>query len=1368
MKNLIPVHIAEFYDKNVFEGSMKCISLFADIKGFTQMTNKLMENGKEGAEVLAEAINRVFEPALDIIYKNGGFVTHFAGDAFNALFEKTILDDNSEVHLALSAAWKIKDVFDKINKIETIFGDFEISIKMGMSLGKSSWKILKTEELTSYFYTGEAVDRAANSEKYSQTNEIVIDSHLKNWITNDIEVSLEEINKNHFSITDIPKIKIGSANIKRSPISIQEKFYPRQLIDTDSLGEFRDVVSCFVSFESHTEFEKEIEKIMVLTQKYKGYFNRISFGDKGGFMLIIFGAPKTEENLFVRACSFAVKVQEIQSLNLRIGITFGKAFAGFIGSSFRAEYTVQGGKVNLSARFMTRADMWETFLDEETAKKVSSEFQIKHIFDEKFKGFKEKIPVYSLVKKIEKPKSEKKYSDNFAGRKEELDYLKKETELFLESGNGKGIFIDGNPGIGKSRLAAELLNILKDKDINSYVLPADQILQEAFNPFKQFFRSYFEFSEERNEEENKNLFQTKYIDFASNIESEDIKKEAFRTESFIAGLCGLRFEGSLFDTLEPEIKYENMIISAVNFLRGLSEKENLFLIAEDLQWFDSGSKDILRRFFKKDTNCLALFLCRFNDDGSVISLDIKNFPVKRLALKELDKESVNEIIFQIIGDRRVPEETLNVIQEKSLGNPFFAEQISLFLRENKMLNHDYKIAEKDFEIPSDINTVIISRVDRLSSELKHIVKTASVLGREFSIHILSNMLRSLEGLNISDIEDYIEKGEKESIWTVISELKALFKHIIIKDAVYNMQLKNRLRLLHKFAAETIAELYKESLEKYYYDIVFHYGRAYQKKDDLQVKDNYIKFLELSEKKARKNYENLKAEEFNKKLLKLYDDQTKKLSVFLRLGSILTNLGKNSEGLSYLRKGLKLSEELQDINNQALFKTSLGFDLVEIGKVKEALPYLESAASMEVSDSEILAEIKGNLGFAYSSIGRKEEAVSYLLEAVETAKKIKKTKLLIKSYGNLAIAYHRQGNLEEAERLNRECLKTAERENEKKAVMLTLNNIGNIKYEKGELKETIELYSKQIEIAREIGSANGLAIGYSNLANSYTALRRLDEAEVIYSRQIEIDKEQENFGRLTKTYINYGVLYAMQSKFKEASEKFEEADRLCSETENEMDRQYVLLNLSKLYATLGDLEKSEKTVLEAADISKRLGIKQVTALAYQAYGDILDLKHETRKAVKAFNSAVKYAKKSGYLKILGDIIYKKSLDLVRLGMLDEAENNIYQAVQIAEKLEDRDTLFRSRGLIAELQFYRLEFSEKKKSAAELLIEIRDKSEDDDFRADMNSRIYIMLRTWDEASKYFDVDEFKKSALEYYESKFKETGDFDLKFKIEELE
>ena len=109
MKNLVPEFILENFQRKKSHGTLSAVTMFIDISGFTAMTQSLMKNDKEGAEILTDIINKIFTPSIDKIYQNNGFVSTFAGDAFTSIFP---IDRNSPDNAVFSAI-EIQNIFKK-------------------------------------------------------------------------------------------------------------------------------------------------------------------------------------------------------------------------------------------------------------------------------------------------------------------------------------------------------------------------------------------------------------------------------------------------------------------------------------------------------------------------------------------------------------------------------------------------------------------------------------------------------------------------------------------------------------------------------------------------------------------------------------------------------------------------------------------------------------------------------------------------------------------------------------------------------------------------------------------------------------------------------------------------------------------------------------------------------------------------------------------------------------------------------------------------------------------------------------------------------------------------------------------------------
>ena len=523
MNNLIPYYISEQYKNNNLKGSFKAYTMFIDISGFTKLTETLMKYKNDGAEVLTEVINIIFNPIVKNIYENGGIISTYAGDAFTAIFK---IDSNFKgINInqrIMNSALFINNYFKDNKTIETKYGKFKIGVKVGLSYGEVRWGIIGKGGKNTYYFKGEAIDGCTKSEHNAEKDEIILDDKIIRQL---------KIGKEHLIVKENGcfKLKLEVINPEsKKTKSHSHKFTKKDLqpfifdsvINFKEKAEFREIVSVFISFD---ESEKEsvlnefVIELIEESYNHGGYFNKVDFGDKGGVALVLFGAPISYENNIERALNFILQIKRrTTKLKFRVGIAYGTVYAGIMGGQERCEYTVIGDIVNLSARYMMRTEWSKFWISENIVKKVNKIYEFKKAGDFKFEGKTGKIPVYELIKK--KESSELNFFEGeIVGREEELDQLGNFTDPVFKDKFAGIIYVYGEAGIGKSRLVYEFKKQVIDS-VNWFYFPCEEILRKSFNPIIYFLKNYFNFSEENSKEQNKQNFEIQYNILLSNLE----------------------------------------------------------------------------------------------------------------------------------------------------------------------------------------------------------------------------------------------------------------------------------------------------------------------------------------------------------------------------------------------------------------------------------------------------------------------------------------------------------------------------------------------------------------------------------------------------------------------------------------------------------------------------------------------------------------------------------------------------------------------------------------------------------------------------------------------------------------------------------
>jgi predicted ATPase len=430
--------------------------------------------------------------------------------------------------------------------------------------------------------------------------------------------------------------------------------------------------------------------------------------------------------------------------------------------------------------------------------------------------------------------------------------------IFVAQFAGVG-YVYGEAGMGKSRLLYELRQQLGDK-VSWLYCPADEVLRQSLNPFRYYLRNYFRLSSE-NTAGNWQQFKDIVGDILFRLQALSEKRAVFlageieRTSSFLAALLDIYWPDSLYEQLEPKLRFANTLTALSSFIQAQALFRPVIIQFEDFHWFDADSRHLLTTLCH-DLNSYpaALFLTsRFLDDGEAPAVPLPSAtPHSSLILDALDRTGVRALAEQLLGGPIDPD-LLGFLVEKSDGRPFFAEQLTLELSEQAAIHHEANqfilLPEKVGTIPTTLNTLLISRLDRLTPSIKQVVQTAAILGERFLVPVLQEML-----VQDNQLPEKLKSAAQRRIWVLHDELRYMFKHALLRDAAYEMQLQSRRRELHRLAAMNLEIIYAPHLGPYYGEIAHHYEKAWQQGLGT-VRRQALHYLSLSAERAMNKFEN---------------------------------------------------------------------------------------------------------------------------------------------------------------------------------------------------------------------------------------------------------------------------------------------------------------------------------------------------------------------------------------------------------------------------------------------------------------------------------------------------------------------------------
>ena len=1247
MKPLLPYFIQERFEENKRTGHFDAYTMFVDISGFTAMTETLMKNGNEGAEILSGILNQIFEPLVTMVYQQNGFIPYFAGDAFTAIFPLENAALSTELFLDL--AFQIRNFFNT----EKFPFNFTIKAKIGLSVGNVEWGIVGSHP-NSFYFRGKAVNSAAYGQVQAKAQEVILDVALLEKIQAESKQNyiFSQVN-DYFHLveskrdTSIAKVFLEN-KIPEIDIQVAKNFLPNSIINFSQSGEFRNVITFFIAFDgvsNHKDLDVLATMILEEAMNFSGYFKEIDYSDKGGVMVVIFGAPLSYENNVQRAMEFALNVrqetQKFLDIKLKMGISSGDAYTGIIGGKERCQYAAVGSQVNLAARLMATAKWGDIFCDQELSRNRS--FRFAYEGNIAYKGISKDIATYQLLGK--KSEEEFSYQNVMIGREQELALLINAAQPIVE-GDFAGItYVYGEAGIGKSRLTFELKKTFENKGVlNWLVCQSDQILRKPFNPFIYCLKNYFEQSTDKQLRDNKLNFDEHFEILlkkclnTTHEKSDSIIRELIRTKSILSGLVGIIEQNSLWEQLDAKGRYENTLAALSNFFTAQAMLHPLIIALEDGHWYDDDSKRFLQELVKNivDFPVFILVTSRYNDDNSKSDIfsDLKNIHVNHIDLNILQPEAL-QTMAEVRFDGKVDDAFLAFLQRSSNGNPFYAEQVLEYFLESGLLEKTaeniWTVKDKSLKLGGSMNTVLTARVDRLSYLVRETVKAAAVIGREFDLPVLSEVMKTQEEFIIRNgnghllLKEQVQTAEKSQIWQAMNELRYIFKHSLLREAIYDMQLRARLRELHRAIAESIEKLYAENIEERFADLAFHYEQA-------EIKTKTTEYLNKAADFAKRNYQNSQAIEYYEKLLTYYptnDEQAKVLKVVLKKGELLQLTGNWNAAETDFQKALEIAQNLKDDVNIARANGTLGNVLMLKGDYVNAKKHheigLSTAIDLDdtvgvsrslgglgnlyfrqgnyemaenyfnqclekirlVDERYINPQIVANLGLTYMNQSRYEEGIACMLEQLRICEDKKDKQGTAIMHTNLGIVYNEQGDYDAAQHHFREGLAMSEELGNKFLVSIALGSLGSVYEKKGDFKTAEELYLRDLQLTEQLGDKQGIAIALGLMGGLYSEKGEFDKALDYIKRNLVLCEQLGYQKGIVKALNLMGDVHTYSKQFELAVTYYKRSMEVAQKIHSNLLYALSAIELAGVYLETNEKELAfvlEKEICEICEIA----------------------------------------------------------------------------------------------------------------------------------------------------------------------------------------
>jgi class 3 adenylate cyclase/tetratricopeptide (TPR) repeat protein len=1227
--------------------------LFADISGFTALTERLSKSGLAGAEQVSALLNDYFGQMIDLVSAHGGDVVKFAGDALLALWPAAESDQDRSlaVQRAADCALRMQQRLHNYTAAKNV----QLSMRMGLSAGDITLAhIGGVNKRWEFIVAGSPLLQLRSIKQVAVPGDVVLSPQA--WtLVQDRSIG-QPLDSQDVRVEQIDPPAAFVLQPDRS-ISPQAEAALRAYIpfaalsrldagQTGWLAELRRVSVIFLNLPelNYTASLSQAQQMMSAMQTtlyhFEGSINKLSVDDQGVTLLAALGLPPlSHEDDAARAVQAALGMQSVaNSLGLRssIGITTGQIFCGLVGNDRRREYTIVGDIVNLSTRLMQSAP-GDIRCDAATMIAAQARLKFEALTPIMVKGKTEPVAIY-------RPLGELTTSDRTAtaishpstqietvGRATERSVLYQRLDSLVVDGLGGVVIIEGEPGIGKSRLVSDALQRAQALQVPDWIVNGDAI--ESATPYYAW-RSVFS-----------QLFG---LEAAGDVHTRrQLVLSRLQTDPDLLGITPLLNAVLPLDFPDNEYTEQltgqsradstrHLLLSLLINLTDRSARSPRLLVLEDAHWLDSASWACAELLSREVPSLLTVISLRPINEASIPEYRaMRQMPnTQVLQLGPLTSDDSMDLVCRRLGVNELPAIVRALILEKAEGHPFYSEELAYALRDAGLIviaDGQCTIAPtagdlRALNLPDTVQGVIISRIDRLTPAQQLTLKVASVIGRVFAYRVLHDV-HPIED-DRPHIVQYLSKLEQLDITpleTPEPELAYIFKHAITQDVAYNLMLFAQRRQLHQAVAEWYERVPLDDRSSYIQLLAHHWLMADQP-------EKAIGYLSQAAKQAARVGANaeakalyLQALDSLRPLAHTPDRQRQFIDLAIGLGRVGAYLPSENI-LENLKLALAAAESLQEETALARVLGSLGAYHYVLGRLSEAQDHF--AKSMTLAEKLGLEEL---LLLPYNVIGRTlavagdfPKAAPLLAKGIALAEKFHDDELLAGSLGFYASTFWFQGQRAAGLSIAERGLAVAERSQLPSRIAGNLMSFGFVETFGGFFAEAEQYLDRCLSIAEPQHFIQPMYIAYG--CKGYLAMLHgdLDRARRYLDDGLKLATTNKLMAFLPMQQAHRAELALAEGALTEALKYAEAACTLGEKTRQRMSLGEAQRVLGKVYTHTQTWDKAEQALKASLELQRKCNALPFVALSLmdfaqldQARGSIEQARASNAEAIDLF-------------------------------------------------------------------------------------------------------------------------------------------------------
>ena len=1079
--------------------------LFSDISGFTALTEKLQARGREGAEEIADVIGAAFKPVLRSIRKWDGSLVNFGGDAVFAVFP-----GSSSVRRARATAEEIRELFENKPEVTTSAGMVRLSISQVIHYGTISGMHLGHDLRRQYLVAGPAVTTLKRLDRQAREGEVLLSPAARRQVGTERRPS--------------------PARARTPAVSpeVVHPYVPRHIHEVDPHfdGEYRRAAIVFFETRGWSlgRYQSFVEQLHRMLDAYEGILISSDISEHGAIWLCAFGAPVAHEHDLERAATTALRVvSEVDGVKLRGALHAGEVANIWLGDRHRRSFEMLGDVLNTAARSLARADWGEVVVTEATrraCKGIETEPHGRY----EAKGKEKPLHLHRLVS-ARAPVREVRSAVPLVGRSREVKQLTAAVAA-AQKGRGAVVGIEGDAGLGKSRLKWETAKLARERGFAVHEGRAAPFGAMPYGPIAAMVRHALGIVEGLGTEE---------VLAAVRVETGRLGLGPAHRHH-LAEVLGARYDDSPLPHLDGKGIRLNNMLAVQAFCRALAAEVPRLFVLEDMHWADETTREAVGWLAAgiDTTRSLLLLLYRpgYTPDAAATEL----------SLSALGRVHVRKMLRSLLGP--LPPDFVTLVEQRCEGVPLYVEEVvwhfvetGFLVRQGSRIVPARKLRSDDS--PGGIESLLRARLDRLSPHARRVAQYASVVGRAFTLEQLAGFpeLRPC-------LEPALDELNAHELVFEVGSNAYIFKHALIRDAAYSSLLARRRRELHRLVAVRIEQTRPAEAAEDQALLGHHWQQA---GDGERARGNYL----AGARGALASHSHHEAQRLYRAYLELVDEPNlESITARAELADSLDLVGSTDEAHRELVRGVR--------------------------------------ESLATGDPRARPSIVRRLGTLQRKIGRMEEARATLIEARELARAVGDRSTEGTALGNLGVVHLEQGRLHEAQECFEQTLAIARADGDRRREAVALANMGELHYERGRLDEARATYQRSLALAREVGDRRREGQALANLGSMLLVCGRGDEAHGYYEQALAIAREVGDRGDERSLIGNLSSLHLIQGRTEDALEGYEQELVMTRAQRDRKGEKFVLGNLAIVRWNQGRMKEARDLYEQSLAISRELG------------------------------------------------------------------------------------------------------------------------------------------------------------------------------------